>query len=73
VKVKELVILLMMGVSTGSKRHPNHGCSPIKQHNTFTIACRAASLHREDLCSIFRRPESLMGILLKVDERGYEP
>ena len=54
-------------------RHPNPGCSPVKQHNMFTAIPLASPLPREDLRSIVRRPQRVMGILQKVDERGHVP
>ena len=41
------------------KRHPNHGCPPIKQDKTSTVAQLASLLYREDLHSIVR-PEHVV-------------
>ena len=55
------------------KGHSDYGCSPVEQQNTFTIARLASPLRREDLPSIVHRPEHVMGILQKIDERGRVP
>jgi len=40
---------------------------------TSTVARLASPLGREDVRSIVRRPERVMGSLKKVDERGHVP
>ena len=55
------------------KRHASHGCSPVKPHNTFSVGRLASPLCREDLRFIGRRPESVMGILQKVNGTGHVP
>ena len=52
------------------QRHSNHGRLPVKQHNMFTVIPLASPLHREELRSIVRLLERVMGTLHKVDERG---
>ena len=55
------------------QRHPNHGRLPVKQHNMFTVIPLSSPLRREDLCSVVRRLERVMGTLHKVNERGHVP
>ena len=52
------------------QRHSNHGRLPVKQHNMFTVIPLASPLHREDLHSIVRHLERVMGTLHKLSERG---
>ena len=53
--------------------HPNHGRLPVKQHNMFAVIPLASPLRSEDLRSVVRRLERVMGTLHKVNERGHVP
>ena len=52
------------------QRHSSHGRLPVKQHIMITVIPLASPLHREDLRSIVRRLERVMGTLHKLSERG---